>query len=330
MTTYDIDRDILWVLSADYTSASDPVLTEFHLDSREALDHKLSGATNWLGYGDAVATDRDGRVWAAWGDRLIRFDSDTEAMEEWAIPAAEGAATDDATDVGVAVDVAVDSAGVVLVARNGLKAVSLLDPETGVWDSAPTGEVQAAFVSRLSVLPDGTILLNGLQSESAWAIASIDRTKGEATVIPVDALGYGVLEDGSVAYLDSATGSVKRTDNPSGEADSIGPTFSNPTLENALTIDLDGNIWLRHDSELRKDIVKVDATTGEASLFPYPLKVTEGISAIGVYDLSDKTIALDPGIQGMVADKRGDIWIITDSGGESASYPPLYRLDPGG
>jgi len=330
MSVYDDARDIIWILTAPHTTNSDAILTEFHPDTRKSVDYTIPGSTNWLGYGDAVAVDGEGRVWAAWGGRLVRFDPATKDVKEWVVPKAEESLAEGSEEIGVAVDTAVDGAGRVWLARAGLGEVFVLDVATGVWDTLPTAGVNTGPFSRLFVEESGNVLLNGLVSQSEWQLVEVNAMTREAVATPAHALGYAVLPDGSVAYLDSDTGEAKLWDHSERQPVSLSPRFSPGEMERDVVADLAGGVWLRQNGHLRKDVVRVDTLSGEVSSFQYPLIITTAFTTIGVRHLTGTPVALDPDIKGMLVDKRGDAWLISGAEGSPEGYPALYRLDPNG
>lgn len=328
MSAYDSERDLIWLLTADFTKNSDAVLTRFEPGTGRHAEYVITGSTNWLGFANATAVDDDGRVWGAWGHRLVRFDPATEKLDEWAIPEVDAPDAVDPTEAGVAVDLALGPKGTVWIARNAADVISVLDPTSGSWETVPTAGVRGVFSSSLTVLPDGSAYFNGVLSESEWGLARIDAAAKEASRDPADALGYAVEPDGSLLYLDASTGEVRRLDETGNESESISATYS-PPVDGDFVSGADGSVWFWHDSEGGKYLVRV-SSDGEASLNSFPLIYLEGeFVPTGLFSQppSEQNIVSDPRIEILLVDKRGDPWVITGHDGSGSGYAVMYRLD---
>jgi streptogramin lyase len=110
--TYDAQRDDIWLLNyalADLPRPGEPgaaTLARFDPKSHEVQSFAIRGAVDGLALKGALAVDGEGRVWAAWGYRLVRLDPTTGKTTEWTIPKLPAADLAGIEDQGLAISVA--------------------------------------------------------------------------------------------------------------------------------------------------------------------------------------------------------------------------------
>ncbi|MEX2081161.1 MAG: hypothetical protein WEC33_06060, partial [Dehalococcoidia bacterium] len=85
----------LWILTWDDTGSTEPPkLAHFVVGDGIVAEHRLPGPGSGMAVGAGLGLSPDGRIWAAWSDRLVVVDPGTGSVTEHRIPAAVTDRTD--------------------------------------------------------------------------------------------------------------------------------------------------------------------------------------------------------------------------------------------
>lgn len=328
---YDNARDTIWILTRD--RAGGPVtLTRFQPATGRLVTATVAAASrDYAGAG--IDIDQAGAAWVAWGTVLRRFDPGTQRITSWDLPAlsTDVQATDEDPSIGRVVSIAIDPTSQnVFVLRNKDRRLYRLSEANASWSIGGQLPIYPHQFTRVSILGDGTILVNGNTSDSVFAPAlGIANTRDFRFRVIPDIMSFaeissrrvvGAMQDGRVAVLDMATARLS--------PNIILP--ARPTSDIPIMADIVGNIWTWSYLRTGISILRVDTNSNNTASYPYPLLKAEPFTGLPVPPgvTPPTSASLDPDIQALVIDIHNRVWIISGWGGKSRPYPPLYRLIP--
>jgi hypothetical protein len=213
-------------------------------------------------------------------------------------------------------------------------------PDTTEWSSVDTAPMMAIERTRLTLLEDGGLILNGaIRDDPSYtlipgggsAMTSIDLASGKATLLDgVSAFAYSVRPGGTVDYIDGVTGEAKvaTTDGQNHGTDARMVLDGLHPVRDVMTGDAKGVLWLWESGQMTIDVIRVDTETGETSSYAYPLIESTLHRAPAVdpdvfAESIGRRVVLSPELSGLIIDNRGDLWVVSAN---TKAYPALYRL----
>jgi sugar lactone lactonase YvrE len=360
---YDHARDCVWVISRGFSSSSPTgefvTLTRINAADRTRVGQPV--ALNADGYDvGLMALDARDVLWMAWGNTLRRFDPDTGATQQWTLPPYHGRARLYSADGRInAMTISPD--GEIWLAAGMVSAVFGFNPKSSSWGRP----IDLPFVpvepwTALAAPSPGMITINGI----ALAGGAVDPNFSPRFAVIMTATRivktlsllvntYVAIGGGRIVYTDRAGGLV-RYDIAEATSTVIGPAPEAFAATTNMTLDLEGNVWLPFTTQGFPGVARLNSSTGAVSQFPFPIEIHfyEPVPSpsprnicmphacfpieckpVVVFRCIPTLVSLNPSVQGMAPDARGNVWMVTSASSmskpdDNSIFAPVVELQP--
>jgi len=337
---YDSTRDCLWIMTRPLMQDGVPVITLTRLNVTSVTASPTSLQLAGQGYiAGVIGIDAKAKVWLGWGTTLARYDPVTASSQTWQVPnfAGQTHQTQNPGLDGNMVALAIDPAGEVWVAAYGVRAIFGFNSVTNSWDRTIHLSIDPFRGTRLSFLQTGQLMMNGRESllPSRSTVEIINAATGAEIGLGLRAIDYVISDAGHAIYVDDS-GSVGKITLANASTTVItGPAPM--AAEPHLTVDPTGNVWFSMRTRDLVGVGKLDVLSGAVQPYPLPQPPAASIGADpacppqAAFGCSKFNATLDPQIQAVIADPRGNVWVITRANGSGDTHSfsgmsPVYEL----
>ena len=344
---YDMSRDCLWIATRVFAQTGDYMkLTRVNLSDHSVVETGVQlDASDWNGAW--VAVDDADQVWVAVGKSLYRYAPDANSVTRFNMPAFGrfGVHPSLYSGDGRMIAFSRDPSGEMWMAYQKVAAIFGFNPALGKWDRVVRLPWFPAFYSQLTTLRPGVLLVNGYRTPDDkhfyTRFAAVDMTTGALKHYDAEVEQY-VLADAKTVLFTNLAGDLGRLDLDTGAVTILdGETGANLAAAGRAA-GSKSIVWYG----MSTGIGNVDVETGIMSRFDYPLvvpiKPVPNVCNYGPHGLGPCTYPCPTGVKSCVLkpfvpaapvtslmfDKNGNIWVVTDSGGQVAYDQPDYRQDP--
>jgi hypothetical protein len=349
---YDRARDCLWVMSREFgqDGSETMTLTRVNVTDRSTVKVLTMAAENYDT--GLIAIDAHDILWMGWGWTLLRFDPDTRSTRSWTRPAYSGLARLYSGD-GRMVGMTIAANGEIWIAAGMVSAVFGFIPKTGRWDRPINLTFVPVVGSVLAAPSAGIVTINGVGLDAKYSprFAVIRTATHIVKTLALRAWQYVATGDGQIVYSDGA-GNLKRLNLKDATSTRIGTTPIVWEVNANMALDNHGNIWLPVSTGWFGGVAKLDPATGAVSQFLFPIVIRYYMprSSLNPCDIHCYPVSCNPGlvipclpalesinpdVQGIAPDARGDLWMVT-SEPSSSNVPdntptgPVVELQTGG
>jgi hypothetical protein len=349
---YDRARDCLWVMSREFGQGSSEVmnLTRVSVTDRSTVKVLTMQAENYDT--GLIAVDSHGILWMGWGWTLTRFDPDTRSTKSWTRPAYSGLARLYSGD-GRMVGMTIASNGEIWIAAGMVSAVFGFNPKTSIWDRP----INLTFVpvggTVLAAPSAGIVTINGVGLDAKYPprFAVIRTATRSVKTLALRAWQYVATGDGQIIYSDGA-GQLRRLNLKDAGSTVIGTTPIVWGVNANMALDIQGNIWLPASTDRFAGVSKLNPSTGAVSQFHFPIVIRYYMppSSLNRCNFHCYPVTCNPGlvipciptpesinpeVQGIAPDARGDLWMVTSEPSSSnlednTPTGPLVELQTSG
>ena len=272
--------------------------------------------------GAGLSADGAGHLWIAYSDAAVRVDETTGAIDRWPLTEISGGELgSDNPSAGNAQAAAWDAKDhSLLFVRNFDHWLYRLNPSDGVVSRVVDMELIASTVSSLAVSDDGTLGVTGSASSAVYTPVAARIVSGKPEVVPNSIALCAISSQLVVLGQDGGIRTL-------GDEARLVANVSAPQARSPLAC-YGGNIFQAGagDGQITIDRISIDGDVVELGM---PLAAAGTVTSFGGKDVPGAW--LDPGLQSLVPDQTGGVWVVVMSGtqegeGDGPSYPSLVHL----